>query len=368
MHGEQRQRAHDLLRERGIEQALFTSAASVTWLTGFAAPIMTGPNLFAGGPPLVWYAGGEWTLIVLDGHADSAAVSGCPVVSYRGYTIMAPIDSHRHLLAALRDVIAGPHAGRIGIEQHGLPLYLRDALPENATLLPIDGALVPLRLVKTNEELAKLRANFALSDAGQAAARLAVRPGSTELDVWSALEGAILMAAGRRVPIGNDCTVGRRGHLGGWPLDVEILPDDSFVVDLSTQLDGYWSDSCATYYAGEPSTRQVAMHHTVSEALDLAISLVRPGAIACEIDSQVRAFMAAAGYPVYPHHTGHGVGVSGHEEPRIVPYNQMALAPGMVIMVEPGVYFPGETAIRLEDALLVTESGAEVLTKHDKRM
>ena len=76
----------------------------------------------------------------------------------------------------------------------------------------------------------------------------------------------------------------------------------------------------------------------------------------------------AAGYPVYPHHTGHGVGVSGHEEPRIVPYNQIALAPGMVIMVEPGIYFPGETAIRLEDALLVTESGAEVLTRHDKRL
>ena len=368
MHEEQRQRAHDLLRERKIDRALFTSPASVTWLTGFAPPVQTGPNPFAGGPPLVWYAGGEWTLIVLDGHAEPAAASGCPVVSYLGYSIAAPIDGHSHLLAALRQVVGGTGAQQIGVEQHDLPHYLRAALPASAALIALDGLLIPLRMVKTAEELVKLRANFALTDAGLAAARAAVRPGSTELDVWAALEHAILKAAGQRVPIGNDCTVGRRAHHGGGPLDVTILPGDSFVVDLSTRLAGYWSDSCATYYAGEPSARQVAMHHTVSEALDLAISLVRPGATASAIDREVRAFMAAAGYPVYSHHTGHGVGVTGHEEPRIVPYNDLTLAAGMVIMVEPGIYLPDETAIRLEDALLVTERGAEVLTTHDKRM
>lgn len=364
MHEEQRRRAHDLLRAQGIDRALFTSPQSVTWLTGFAAPVQTGPNLFAGGPPLVWYAGGEWTLIGLDAHAEAAARSGLPAVSYLGYTIDAPIDGHGQLLAALRGVVGAGPIGRIGVEQHGLPLFLRAALPDRADLAPIDGALVPLRMCKTAEELAKLRANFALTDAGLAAARAAVRPGASELDVWSALEAAILRAAGRRVPIGNDCTVGRRAHRGGWPLDVTIQPGDSFVVDLSTQLDGYWSDSCATCYAGEPSARQAALHRTVAEALDLAISLVRPGAISGAIDRQVRAFIAGAGYPVYFHHTGHGVGVSGHEEPRIVPYSEIPLAPGMVVMVEPGVYFPDETAIRLEHALLVTETGAELLTRH----
>lgn len=368
MHDEQRQRAHDLLRARGIERALFASPASVTWLTGFAAPVQLGPNPFAGGPALVWYAGGEWTLIVLDGYAEAAAASGCALVSYLGYTIEQPIDGPGRLLAALRQLVAGTSAGTIGVEEHALPLFLRDALPSRAAVVPIDGALAPLRMIKTAEELAKLRANFALTDVGQAAARQAVRPGHSELDVWAALQSAIVRAAGRRVPLGNDCTVGRRAHSGGWPLDVAIEPGDSFVVDLSTQLHGYWSDSCATYYAGEPSARQAAMHRTVSEALALAIGLVRPGAVASAIDHQVREFMAAAGYPVYFHHTGHGVGVSGHEEPRIVPYNDAQLAPGMVIMLEPGIYFPGDTAIRLEDAVLVTEHGAEVLTRHDKRM
>ena len=171
------------------------------------------------------------------------------------------------------------------------------------------------------------------------------------------------------MPLGNDCLVGRRqANISGWPLDLQIQPGDSLIVDLSTVLRGYWSDSCGTYYAGEPSERQVAMHRTVEGALAFAISLVRPGAIAHEIDRQVRQFIADAGYPVYPHHTGHGVGVTGHEAPRIVPYSEDVLQEGMVIMLEPGIYLPGETAVRLEHAVLVIASGAEVLTTFDTRL
>jgi Xaa-Pro aminopeptidase len=368
MHEEQRQRAHQRLHAEGIEQALFASPASVTWLTGFAPPVQLGPSPFAGGPPLVWYARGEWTLIVLDSYAAAAAATGCVVADYLGYTVEAPITPAEHLTETLRKVTGNLVPGSLGVEERTVPIYVRAALSGDAPIVPIDGLLTPLRVHKTNEELAKLRENFALTDVGHAAARKAIRPGQTEIDIWSVTHAAIQKAAGRRVPLGNDCTVGRRGHSGGWPLDVEIEPGDSFVLDLSTQLHGYWSDSCGTYYAGEPSQRQLAMHRTVTEALELAISLVKPGAISGEIDRQVREFMASAGYPIYFHHTGHGVGVTGHEEPRIVPYNDMRIEPGMVIMLEPGIYFPGETAIRLEDAVLVTDDGVEILTKHDKSM
>jgi Xaa-Pro aminopeptidase len=288
-------------------------------------------------------------------------------MSYLGYRIEAPIAGHDHLLTVLRGLVDAA-ANHVGVEERTLPAYLLAALPAGAQTEPIDGALAPLRQIKTAEELAKLRANFALVDLGLATAREAIRPGQREIDVWTAVHSAIQQAAGRRVSLGNDCTVGRRAHSGGWPLDVEIQPGDSFVVDLSTQLHGYWSDSCGTYYAGEPSQKQIAMHRTVLEALELAISLVRPGAVASAIDRQVRQFIIDAGYPVYFHHTGHAVGVSGHEEPRIVPYNDARIEAGMVLMLEPGIYFPGETAVRLEDAVLVTESGVEVLTKHDKSL
>ena len=366
MHAIQRGRAHDLLRARGIERALFSTPWSVTWLTGFAAPVPSGPNLFLAGPPLVWYAGGEWTMIVLDAHAAAAERSGCAVHSYRGYTLHEPIASQRGLFAAVQQVAAAAR-GVVGVEPHSLPLFLRAALPAAAEPRAIDGLLVPARMIKTDEELALLRANFALTDVGLAAARRAVVPGASELDVWAALEHAITLAAGQRVAIGNDCTVGRRAHQGGWPQPVTIREDDSFVVDLSTQLGGYWSDSCATYYAGTPSPRQAALHRLVSDALEHAIALVRPGVSTGDLDRAVRQYLRDAGEGDYPHHTGHGVGVSGHEEPRIVPYATVTLEAGMVIMLEPGVYLPGETGIRLEHGMLVTDTGAEVLTNHVTR-
>jgi Xaa-Pro aminopeptidase len=180
-----------------------------------------------------------------------------------------------------------------------------------------------------------------------------------------AAHAAIEDAAGCRVPLGNDCILGRRG-IGGWPTEAEITSTDSIIVDLSAILDGYWSDSCATYYPGERTPEQAKIHQTLKEALDFGISLVKPGAVARDIDGKVKQFIADRGYPVYPHHTGHGVGVSGHEAPRIVPYSDEVLREGMVIMLEPGIFLPGKSGARLEDGMLVTADGAEVLTHHDK--
>src|SRR5258706_12553975 len=102
MHEEQRQRAHDYLSAQALERALFTSPASVTWLTGFAPPIQLGPSPFAGGPALAWDADGERTLIVLDSYAGDAAASGCAVVRYSGDRIEAPIPCHGNLARAVR--------------------------------------------------------------------------------------------------------------------------------------------------------------------------------------------------------------------------------------------------------------------------
>ncbi|HEY4690637.1 MAG TPA: Xaa-Pro peptidase family protein [Anaerolineae bacterium] len=358
MHTEQRARAHELLRSRSIDRALFAAPASVTWLTGFAPPIQTGANPFAGGPPLVWYESGEFTLIVMDWFSSQAV----PVINYPGYTYESPIASADHLAAIVRSLVGRSRAGTLGVEARHLPAFLA---PSDA--VSIDGLLDPLRAVKTADEIETLRRCFALADAGHAAAREATRAGKREIDVWAVIQSAISRAAGQRVPLGNDCVVSRReNNIGGWPGDFELRPGDSLIVDLGARLNGYWSDSCAVYYASEPSDRQRATHNVVRQALEYAISLIKPGAVANEVDRKVRQFIADAGYPVYPHHTGHSVGVSPHEEPRLTPYNTLLLQPGMVVMLEPGSYIPGEIAVRLEDAVLVTADGAEVLTRHNK--
>lgn len=374
-HQSQRDQTHELLKAHGIERALFANLASVKWLTGFNPPVQTGPSVFLGGPPMVWYENNYWTLLVLDAQEPNAGEfahqENCALVSYSGYTVDQPITSQIKLRGLLRSVLKNNLSGKIGAEVRDIPADIALTLHEigAAELIPTDTWLDAFRRIKTAEEIQKLRDNFHLTDIGHAAARQAVVAGAREIDVWNAAHTAIERAAGQRVPLGNDCVVGyRKENIGGPPLNFEIRPADSMIVDLSTILHGYWSDSCAAYYAGEPLAKQRAMHSTAQRALDFAISLIKPGAVANEIDSRVRDFMRQAGYPVYPHHTGHSVGVTSHEDPRIVPYNQMVLQENMVIMLEPGIYFPGETSVRLEDAVLVTSDGAEVLTHHDKSM
>lgn len=371
MHREQRQQTHALLQQQGIDQALFARPESVKWLTGFAPPVQVGPNLFSASYPLVWYDKGQFTLIAVDAYADLAAPFGKEpdgqIVMYLGYTIEQPIASGQHILAAFNATAKVRRASKIGLEREYVGDLIGAQLREQNEIVAIDGWLEPLRMIKTEEELGKLRRNFALTDIGHAAARQAMVAGKREIDVWNALHSAIQQAAGCRVPVGNDCVVGhRQANIGGWPLDYEIRAGDSLVVDISVVLNGYWSDSCGTYYAGDRSAQQEKMHRTALDALEFGISLVRPGAVAKEIDLKIRQFIADVGFPVYPHHTGHGVGVSGHEAPRIIPYSNEVLREGMVIMLEPGIYFPGETSVRIEDAMLVTSGVAEVLTRHDK--
>jgi Xaa-Pro aminopeptidase len=379
MHEEQRQRTRERLERASLSRALFADVNSIKWLTGFNPPVQLGSNFFLGGPPLLWYVDGHFTLIVLDGQADSVAAfggqPGCDLHTYEGYTIQKPITGSQNLATVLQEVIsARPGIGPVGVESRHFTMYLRDLLSEDifrvgTTWQPIDEWLVPLRMVKTDEEIAKLGDNFALSDLGHRVAREVTKPGVREIDVWTAIHSAIEQEVGGRVPLGNDCVVGyRQNNIGGWPGDLTIGEADSLIVDLSTIRHGYWSDSCATYYATQPGEEQAAAHRMIEEALSFAISLIRPGALANEIDRKVRGFIEERGYPVYPHHTGHGVGVTGHEEPRIVPYNEVALEPGMVILLEPGTYFPGQWGVRLEDAVLVTEDGAKVITTHEKGM
>jgi Xaa-Pro aminopeptidase len=211
MHQEQRQRAHAHLKSKGIERALFANPYTVKWLTGFAPPVQVGFNFFAGGPPLVWYEDGHFSLLVVDAYAaDTTAfdneVDGA-VITHLGYTIDQPLAGADHLAQALRQAIGQTSAisSRVGLEQRDVPAYflevIRELLPGQVDFVPVDGWLEALRMLKTAEELAKLRTNFTLTDLGHATARQAIAAGKREIDVWTEIHSAIQQAAGRRVPL-----------------------------------------------------------------------------------------------------------------------------------------------------------------------
>jgi Xaa-Pro dipeptidase len=358
------------LRGHGFTAALLSNPWTVAWLTGYAPPIQTGPSPFEGGPALAWWAGGELTLIASDAEAGAARAAGAEVCEYAGYTVDEPLDVVARQAAILREVLAGWDGRRaaVAVELRFLPAALAGILHDSlsgATLRPVDGQLEPLRAVKTPEEIIKLRAALALCDQSQANVRMLLQPGVSEIALWGELKAGLEVQAGGRLPMLADMVAGvRTGEMGGLPGAYVLQEGDPVIADIVPRLDGYWGDICGTHFVGAPPAEMAKIRGIVHDALRRGMDAVRPGVVARDLDAMLRGVISASGYPVYPHHSGHGVGVSFHEEPRLVPYNDMALAPGMVVAIEPGIYLPGVGGVRLENVVLVTQDGCEVLTRH----
>ncbi len=220
-------------------------------------------------------------------------------------------------------------------------------------------ALRLLRAVKDDDEIARVRAAIALCDLGQAAARTSLRAGDTEIEAWGAVQAAMEQSAGERISLLCDFASGERSGEVGGPPGARVLRDgDLTIVDLVPQLRGYFGDSCATVAIGDVPAEVRSAHARCADALEQGLAALAPGLVAGDVDALVRKGLE------YPHHTGHGLGVSAHEEPRIVPGAETVLAPGMIVALEPGVY-PGPWGMRLERVALITETGCEILSTHD---
>lgn len=370
MHQENLAKLTEHLKAQGMRAALLANPFNITWLTGYAPAIQTGPSPFEGGPALGWFIDGELTLLLSDWEAGVAGALGVNVHPYTGYTVDEPLACTQRMSAALGELLK-PFAGvrgAVGVEMNHLPaaLYaaLANALP-HATLQNLDRQIDPLRAVKTQEEIAKIRAALRLADLAQEQIRKQIQPGVSELELWQAVKARVEMEAGGRVPVLVDLVAGvRTSEIGGPPTTYKVQPGDPVMLDFVPRLDGYWGDNCAVWFAGKPGEQLEKIYEVVRGSLQAGADAIRPGLPAGELDALVRNYIRQAGYEPYPHHSGHGLGASYHEEPRIVPNNPMRLEPGMVLVLEPGIYLPEVGGIRLEDAYLVTRDGREVLTKH----
>ena len=347
---DRRERALDVARRAGAEVLLAARPGTVTWLTGFADEIEWGASPFALGPLAVVPPDGHPILVVSDDAAEAAAATGCEVSSYRGFSV-EPIDA---VGGATRALVAAVGTRRVATE----PGYLPVALAAAVEWVDAGDGLRLALAVKDADEIARIRGAIALCDAGLAEARASAAPGMTELELWTLLRGAIEREAGARTPIVADCVAGpRTGEIGGLPENRAMQEGELVLVDLAPRRDGYWGDSCATFALGEPSARAIEHHRAARERLERVLEAVRPGAVARDLDAIARDGLD------YPHHSGHGLGADWHEEPRIVPGSATVLEPGMVVAFEPGSYGEGEGA-RVEQVVLVTDEGCEVLSKH----
>lgn len=363
-------RLEAFLKSGGYDAALLTNPASITWITGYAPPIQTGPNPFEGGPALLWFHDGRPSVTLNDWEAGFFENSGVQVFAYTGYTLDGPVSSVAKQATALAEMLADARSlhSRVAVELDALPAAFYEALKEclpQATLVPIENQLTPLRAVKSEIEIQKLKAALHLSDLAQAEIKRILLPGQTELDLWVAVKNCVERDAGGRLPVLADLVAGvRTADVGGLPGAYTVQEGDPVLLDFVPRLDGYWGDNAAAHFAGSPKPELVKAARTALEALDIGGEMLRPGLTAGEVDARVRGHIVSAGYPEYPHHSGHGLGVSYHDEPRIIPNHPMILEPNMVIALEPGVYLPGIGGVRYEDVFLITPGGCEKLTSH----
>jgi Xaa-Pro aminopeptidase len=266
-------------------------------------------------------------------------------------------------------------AERIGFEAAALSYADWRSLDDaargaGAELVPCDHLIEDLRAVKDAEEAELIRRGAHLCDSIYAWLAEEGLAGREEREVAWAIEQRAreLGAQGAAFPpIVASAANGALPH--AVPGAVEIERSTLVVLDLGALVDGYCSDCTRTFATGPSDPQMMDVYETVLAAQEAALALVRPGQDCREVHETARRVITEAGYGEYFNHgTGHGVGIDMHEEPRFRDGFGGELAAGNVVTVEPGVYLPGRFGVRIEDLVLVTDDGHEVLTQFPKSL
>jgi Xaa-Pro aminopeptidase len=227
--------------------------------------------------------------------------------------------------------------------------------------------LAQLRRRKDPDEVAVLRQCMRAGEAGHAWARANVKPGMTELDVYSGVYSACVHAAGRPVIVYGDFAVSPGSkRRGGGPTDRVIEPGDMLILDYSVVLFGYRSDFTNTLVVGkEPTADQERLYRLCMEAMAAGEKELHAGAACLTVYDAVEAVFEKAGVAAsFNHHAGHGLGLSHPEAPFLVRHATETLLAGDVVTLEPGLYIDGIGGIRIEHNYLITERGYERLSNH----
>jgi Xaa-Pro aminopeptidase len=263
---------------------------------------------------------------------------------------------------------------RLGFEDQHMAVRtydrLRGLLPVSVELVPAGGLVEELRLVKDADEVARIRAAAELADAALRRTLQDGLAGRTERAFALALEQEMRRLGAQRPSFDSIVAHGAHGALPhATPRDVEIAPGSLVTIDWGAELDGYCSDCTRTYAAGEPSGLAREVYALVAEAQLAGLAAVGPGVSGADADAAARAVIEAAGRGEhFGHGLGHGVGLEIHEAPRLSTTSTSVLAAGHVVTVEPGVYLPGQLGVRIEDLVLVSDDGRELLTGLSKQL
>jgi len=356
---ERLQRAAAAVRTAGSDWAILTNFDSICYAVGHVVPIEAGPSPFAGGSTTAFVsADATCGLVAANVEAGADASRADATILYEGFSYDHAVDvvsNYAEAVGAMKTRLGV--GGVLAVEPESFSARLA-ALLEPSRTVDLTPALRRVRATKTAAEMETLRRAAQAAAVGQAAFHAAARAGRTELDVFAEIRAAIENFAGGRVPITGDFLSGRdrTAAFTGWPIDRIIRPGDPLMSDLAPRVAGYWGDSCASAVLGIPGEAYLALFRAAKGGLDRALEIMRPGLVIADLDAELRRHVGRAGYR-YPHHSGHSIGTSVHEWPRLVPYERAPLETGMVVMVEPGAYDPEVGGVRTEWMIEITADG-----------
>jgi len=262
---------------------------------------------------------------------------------------------------------------RLGLEGDVLSYVqyeaMKKALPD-VELVSTPELLISLRAVKDEAEIELIKKAVAIADDAFGEIINTLREGQSEEEISLTLEFLMRKAGASGRSFDFIVASGERSSLPHGVASAKRIQRGEFVtLDFGAIYQGYCSDITRTVVIGEPDDKQVHIYNIVLQAQLIGIDAVKPGRSGREVDHEVRQFIKEAGYGDYfGHGLGHSVGLAIHERPRLNPREEKLLEPGMIVTVEPGIYIPNWGGVRIEDMVLVTDSGCEVLTKSPKEL
>jgi Xaa-Pro aminopeptidase len=347
-----RQKLIDRLREHRAAAFLITALPNVRYLSGF-----TGSNAALLLTP-------ERVLLFTDPRYETQAAqeSDCEAKVAKG-----------PLAKEISKWIKRLRLKTVAFEQNRISFAEYEQLKEGAGAVrwkAVSGAVEELRMVKSQPEIATIRASVQLNSAAVDQALRRFHASMTEVDMAAEIEYRMRRLGADGPAFESIVASGERSALPhARPTDHPIRPDRILLVDVGATVAGYASDMTRTFAVGKLSPRLRRMYRAVLESQLAAVDAVRPGALCASVDRAAREVLRSYGLDrLFVHSTGHGLGLEIHEGPRVGRRERTKLQAGMVVTIEPGAYQEGLGGVRIEDTVVVTSRGCEILTPTGKEL
>lgn len=345
-----KQRVLQWMQEMKLPQIIVTSTASVYYLTG------------------LWVEPHERMLALLLDVKGKLILFGNSLFGLPENTSI-PIMIHRDGENPVVELANALDPGDVGIDKFWPSHFLLKLMQQRKDIVPVEGSM-PVDLARKNKDEAEreaMRHSSRVNDEVMGKAIEAIREGVRENELASLVNREYLAR-------GADCEGAQMVCFGANGADPHHAPDgtelkagDSVTFDLFTPIGRYWCDMTRTVFYKKVSDRQREVYELVKKALEAAIAEIRPGVLLSDLDRTARKAIEEGGFgPYFTHRLGHGCGLDCHEPPDVSEASHEVLEVGMIFSIEPGIYLPSEFGVRIEDLVMVTETGCEVLNQYPK--